>query len=207
MFLCAVLFVQAQQGKIAVIDMAEVFNGYEKTKLGELKLKQQAEVFQEYSANLTTQLEKLRKELGDLVNAAQNMALTEAERQNKMMSAQDKNLEIQNREKELRDYQREKQFQMREAHEAMRTEILKEINVVVSNKATLGGYILVLDKSGMTTNQIAAVVYHAPGMDITESVLADLNRGMRAAPKAEDVKARVKDNEADVLTKTEKEGE
>lgn len=165
--------------KIAIVNMAKVFQDYEKTKVHELRLQKQADVFKEYSMKLTEVLKKAQQEFTELRNASQNIALTEAERQNKLLAAQDKYTEVSLKEKQLREYNRDKQAELRDAYDTMRADILKEIHAVIQNKCMLEGYSLVLDSSGMTLNNIAPVVYWNPGMDITQGVLEELNRGNR----------------------------
>ena len=47
----------------------------------------------------------------------------------------------------------------------------------------LEGYTLVLDKSGTSLSEVEFVVYFQPNLDITDSVVQDLNRGYRKNAK------------------------
>lgn len=182
--LCA-LSLSAAEMKIAVIDMGRVFQEYTKTKVNEAKLKKQAEIFKDYSTRLSDQLKKLQAEFKDLRDASQNMAYTAAERENRRLNAADKYAQVTAKEKELRDYNREKQAELRSEYEKMRDGILKDIERVVSAKCVTEGYMLVIDKSGKTLNNIPTVVYHNPALDITTPVIKTLNTGFNGKEEKE----------------------
>ena len=167
----------AAEMKIAVIDMGRVFQEYTKTKVNEARLKKQAEIFKDYSTRLSDQLKKLQSEFKDLRDASQNMAYTAAERENRRLNAADKYAQVTAKEKELRDYNREKQAELRAEYEKMRDGILKDIEKVVAAKCVTEGYMIVIDKSGKTLNNIPTVVYHNAALDITTPVIRTLNTG------------------------------
>lgn len=172
-----------QAQKIAVIDMAHVFQNYEKTKINELKLQQQAEVYRTYTIRLKETFDQCKREFETLRDASQNVSLTEAERESKRLAAQEKYMELQAREAEFKQYTQEKQNQMREAYDTMRNAILKEINQTIQSKCMIEGIALVLDKSGKSFNDIPLIVYSIPSLDLTKSVLDELNRGNRVNAK------------------------
>ena len=176
---CLVLPVPAEEKplKIAVIDMNRVFQEYNKTRINEAKLKKQAEIYKEYSNQLTQSLVKLRQEFIKLRDDSQNMVYTAAERENRRMNAQEKYRQVAAKEQEIREYNREKQIQLRDEYEKLRSSILADISAVVSAKCLAEGYGLVLDKSGRTLNNIPQVVYSSKMLDITDAVIKTLNLG------------------------------
>jgi len=171
--------------KIAVIDMEKVFKDYYKTKIADANLKKQGDLFKAYAEKLSDSLLKLKEEFKDLRDASQNIALSETERENKRLSAQDKYRHVTAKESELNDYTREKQAQLRSDYDKMRSGILAEIKDVVRSRCALEGYSLVLDISGNTLNNIPAVIYHNSSLELTSAVLSELNRGHsgKDAPK------------------------
>ena len=173
----------AAEVKIAVIDMQKVFEGYEKTKTLEIKLNQQMEVFKEYSNQLNQQYQNLRKQYESARDDSQNIAFSGAERENKRLKAQQLYESLKLKEQEMTSYGESRKTQLRDMHAKLRGEIIEEIRQVVHNKAVLEGYTIVLDKSGDTLNDIPLVVYHQPNLDITDSVVQDLNRGYRKNAK------------------------
>ena len=163
--------------RIAVIDMNKVFESYSKTKINEVKLKNQSEVFRKYAGELSGSIQKLQKEFLRLRSASQNLAYTGAERENMRLNAKEKYMQIQAKKRELERYEQEKRAQLRDQYEKHRSEILKDIERVVNNKSIAEGYTLVLDKSGRSLNNIPTIVYASKAIDITQSVIKTLNMG------------------------------
>ena len=169
----------AAEVKIAVIDMQKAFEQYEKTKTLQIKLDQQMEVFREYSNQLNQQFQNLRKQYESARDDSQNIAFSGAERESKRLKAQQLYESLKLKEQELTSYKESRKAQLNEMHEKLRNELIDEIKQVVHNKAVLEGYTVVLDKSGISLSDIQFVVYYQPNLDITESVVQDLNRGYR----------------------------
>ncbi|MDD2403347.1 MAG: OmpH family outer membrane protein [Victivallaceae bacterium] len=167
----------AAELKIAVIDMDKVFQNYVRTKTVDATLKQQSEVYRSWIQKLNESMLKLEEQFKILRNDSQNIALSETDRETKRFEAQKKYREFQEKKLELEQYSQEKSLQLKELETKKREEILKEINQEVKRRATLDGYSLVLDASGKTLNAIPTIIYFQSSMDITETVLRDLNRG------------------------------
>ena len=173
----------AAEVKIAVIDMQKAFEQYEKTKTLQIKLDQQMEVFREYSNQLNQQYQNLRKQYESARDDSQNIAFSGAERESKRLKAQQLYESLKLKEQELTSYKESRKVQLNEMHEKLRGELIDEIKQVVHNKAVLEGYTIVLDKSGISLSDVQLVVYFQPNLDITDSVVQDLNRGYRKNAK------------------------
>ena len=182
--------IAAEDVRIAVIDMRRVFQEYEKTKEVEKKLQEQSDMFREYSLKLSSQIQALKKDFEKARDESQdNFALSEAERKNRELKAREIYEQLLLRQSELKSYNQSRAEQLRSVYEKQRNDILEEIRKVVQTRAVLLGYQLVLDRSGSTSNEISAVVYHMPQMDITQSVLDELNKAYRMSAPAKDNKA------------------
>ena len=175
--------VRAAEVKIAVIDMQKAFVEYEKTKTIEIKLNQQTEVFNEYSSQLQQQYQNLRKQYEAARDDSQNIAYTGAERENKRRKAQQLYESLMLKEQEINSYKESRTTQIRDMFAKMREEVLDEIRKAVHNKAVLEGYTIVLDRSGNALDDVGFVIYYQPNLDITESIIQDLNRGYRKNAK------------------------
>jgi len=178
--------------KIAVIDMEKVFQEYYKTKIADANIKKQAEVFKAYTEKLNESRTKLQEEFKELRDASQNIALSDSERESKRLEAQRKYRQVQEKEAEMTQYHREKQDQLKDEYEKNRASILGEIKKEIARRSALEGYTLVLDKSGKTFNNIPVVMHNSPAIDITDSVLEELNRGHK--PKKDDKNKEIKGN-------------
>ena len=170
--------VSAQQ-RIAVVDMDKLFREYYKTKIVEANLRRQADIYKEYALKLQEEIRQLRQQFTELRDASLNMVLTEAARESKRLAARDVYAKLAAKESELQNYNREKQAQLRDDQEKQREKILADIQAVVRNQATLGGYHLVLDKKALSLSGLPVVVYSTPAADITDAVLKELNAGHR----------------------------
>ena len=173
----------AAELKIAVIDMQKAFQEYEKTKTIEIKLNQQMEVFKEYSNQLNQQYQNLRKQYESARDDSQNIAFSGAERENKRQKAQQLYESLKLKEQEMTSYTESRKTQIRDMYTKLRGEVVEEIRKAVHNKAVLEGYTIVLDQSGESLNDVGFVVYIQPGLDITDSIIQDLNRGYRKNAK------------------------
>ena len=173
----------AAELKIAVIDMQKAFQEYEKTKTIEIKLNQQMEIFKEYSSQLNQQYQNLRKQYEAARDDSQNIAFSGAERENKRQKAQQLYESLKLKEQEMTSYSESRKTQIRDMYTKLRNEVVEEIRKAVHNKAVLEGYTIVLDQSGESLNDVGFVVYIQPGLDITDSIIQDLNRGYRKNAK------------------------
>ncbi|MFA6101991.1 MAG: OmpH family outer membrane protein [Victivallaceae bacterium] len=180
--LCLALFAlcctnYAGETKIAVLDMDQIFQNYYKTKIADSTLKQQAEIYKAWIKKLNESLTKLEEEFKVVRDASQNIALSASERETKRFEAQKKYREIREKQVELEQYTAEKTQQYKQLETQKRDDILAEIAKEVKRRATLEGFTLVIDKSGKTLNGIPSIIYSSPTADITEPVIAELNRG------------------------------
>jgi Skp family chaperone for outer membrane proteins len=174
---------RAAELKIAVIDMQKAFEEYEKTKTIEIKLNQQMEVFKEYSNQLNQQYQNLRKQYESARDDSQNIAYSSAERENKRQKAQQLYESLKLKEQEMTSYTESRKTQIRDMYTKLRGEVVDEIRKAVHNKAVLEGYTIVLDQSGESLNDVGFVIYVQPGLDITDAIIQDLNRGYRKNAK------------------------
>ena len=174
---------RAAELKIAVIDMQKAFQEYEKTKTIEIKLNQQMEVFKEYSNQLNQQYQNLRKQYESARDDSQNIAYSSAERESKRQKAQQLYESLKLKEQEMTSYSESRKTQISDMIKKLRGEVIDEIRKAVHNKSVLEGYTIVLDQSGESLNDVGFVIYVQPGLDITDSVIQDLNRGYRKNAK------------------------
>ena len=174
---------RAAELKIAVIDMQKAFQEYEKTKTIEIKLNQQMEVFKEYSNQLSQQYQNLRKQYESARDDSQNIAYSAAERENKRQKAQQLYESLKLKEQEMTSYTESRKTQIRDMYTKLRDEVVDEIRKAVHNKAVIEGYTIVLDQSGGSLEDIGFVIYVQPGLDITDAIIQDLNRGYRKNAK------------------------
>lgn len=166
----------AAEIKLAVINMEKVFQGFYLTKITDANLKKKAESFKAFAEKLNDSRNKLLEEFKELRDASQNVVLSDVERESKRLAAQDKFRQIKEKENQIKQYQQEKQSQLREDYEKMRNDLLEKIKQEVKRQCILKGYNIVIDSSGRTLNNIPALVYVSSTLEITDTVLDELNR-------------------------------
>jgi Skp family chaperone for outer membrane proteins len=187
--LCVSSILGMAEDTIAVVDMDRLFGEYNKTKIVDANLKKQVEIFKKYAEELNESLVKLQQEFRDLRDASQNIAVSDVERENKRLSAQDKARQIKEKEAELKSYSIEKQDQLKAKYAEMRTSLLEEIKAVIERKAVEKGYLAVFDTSGKTLNDMSSVIFNKKEIDITEAILEEINGSeKKAEPEKPDQK-------------------
>jgi outer membrane protein len=62
----------------------------------------------------------------------------------------------------------------------MRGDIVQDIMKVVDAKVKAEGFELVFDKSGQGISQVPVVLYSAPAMDFSDSLITELNKNAPA---------------------------
>lgn len=176
--------VSAASPRIAVVDLRRVFKEYYKSRIAEEFIKQQAESARLYLGQLTKQLEALRADARRLGTNAMNQALDPALKAKADADAAAALRKVAEKEAEIKLYTGERAREIQELEQRRRAEIIADIRAEVSRRAVVGGYELVLDSSGMTTNDLPAVLVFPAKNDISNAVIRELNRNA-SKPKSQ----------------------
>ncbi|MBP5176459.1 MAG: OmpH family outer membrane protein, partial [Treponema sp.] len=183
--------------KIAVVDIQKVFHEYEKTRVLEIKLNQQNEVFGEYSDQLKAQYLSLKKEYDSSLADSQNVVYSTEERERKRLKSVELKDALARKEQESKSYIENSVLRLQEMEEKLRGEVVEDIKKAVHNIAVLEGYTLVLDKSDNPLTGIGFVIYAQPNLDITETAIQNLNRGYHKDAKNPAAQMRGRNNHTD----------
>jgi len=176
--------VSAASPRIAVVDLRRVFKEYYKSRIAEEFIKQQAESARLYLGQLTKQLEALRADARRLGTNAMNQALDPALKAKADADAAAALRKVAEKEAEIKLYTGERAREIQELEQRRRAEIIADIRAEVNRRAVVGGYELVLDSSGMTTNDLPAVLVSPAKNDISNAVIRELNRNA-SKPKSQ----------------------
>ena len=165
------------QGKIAVVNLRVIFEGYYKRKLADVKIKERAgELDQELEEKLAK-----RKAAEDAYTtaaaAASDLSVSNEERERRKTDADRKLLTVKETEKEIATFRQQAEAILREQQTRMRSRVLEEIQAEVEAKAKAESYYLVIDKDADSRNDTKVIVYHNGEHDITDGILAKLNAG------------------------------
>ena len=149
----------ARAEKTAFVDLALLFDGYDKTK--------------DFDANLQVVQDQKQKEIDkkvDEVKALQDKLplLADKEKQNKQE-------DIDKKTKDLQEYQRSAELELRKERDEKLKEILKDIQDVVESVAKQKGYDFILNEK--------MLLYGNSALDITKDVLKIVNVNYKSKKK------------------------
>ena len=182
----ASLAVQAQPApKILVIDMAKLYESHFKTEDHITKLRADEQKAQVELERLNKEGNGLVEQYKELVEKATNNPLASADAKAKAeQDAQAKLEEIENKKQEIQGFRANVERQLQQRMAAFREQILEEISKTATEIAKRKGATILVDKAGPTGIGISSFVYLDPSYDITDEVLAEVNKDRPAAPAA-----------------------
>jgi len=167
--LAATAFSAGAQTKVANVDMKKIFNNYWKTKQATSALENRKTELGKEIKDMADGLGKAQNDYKQLLDQANDQAISTDERNRRKQAAADKAREINNSKAALEQFQRQAEAQLADQSQRMSGNLVTEIQKAVADKAKAGGYTLVLNSA---TTEV--VVYCDPATDITDAVLAQL---------------------------------
>jgi outer membrane protein len=150
----------------------KIFTNYWKTKQANVALdNRQTELVKEMK-DMTEGLDKAQADYKQLLDQANDPAISAEERDKRKQAAAAKAQEINTDKTSVEQFQQQAKAQLADETQRMRGNLLTEIQKAVADKAKVGGYTMVIN-SAITD----AFLYVGPQSDITDAVLAQLNAG------------------------------
>jgi outer membrane protein len=171
LLLAATVSVNAQT-KIATVDMKKLFNGYYKTKLAQASLDNRKLELRKEIKDMADSLEKAQAQYKQLLDQANETAISADEREKRKQAAADKAKEITNSRGAIEQFQRQAEAQLSDQMQRMSGNVVMEIQKTVAEKAKAAGFTAVLNSASIET-----VVYAGTDNDLTATVLTQLNAG------------------------------
>jgi outer membrane protein len=170
--LLAILSVPAlAQSKIATVDMGKLFKGYWKTRQAEVALNKRVADLQKEIRDMADGLDKAQADYNQLLDQANDQALSADERTKRRQAAADKLKEINNSKTTIDQFNRQAQSQVLDQRQRMTANLVSEIQKAVGDKAKADGYTLVVNSA------VTEAVVYSSGDDLTDTVLKQLNAG------------------------------
>jgi len=160
------------QTKIATVDMDKLFKGYWKTKQAEVVLNKRVADLQKEVRDMANDLTAAQSNYDQLLEQANDQALSADERSKRNQAAADKLREISNSKAAIEQFNRQAQSQVLDQRQRMTANLVSEIQKAVGDKAKAGGYTLVVNSMASET-----VIYADGDNDLTAAVLKQLNVG------------------------------
>jgi outer membrane protein len=176
-FGASALFASAQTApKIAVLDMAKVFDGHYKTQEQQVKLKGIEEKVNEEVSKIVKEGQGLAEKYKELLEQTKNPVLTSEARKTAEADAAKQLDQVREKEKQFTDYRNEMNRNVQQQIGTFRQMLIEEISKVATDIAKKKGATLLIEK--------AATLYADPSYDITEEVIAEINKGRPAGAPA-----------------------
>lgn len=167
----------AAEQSVVFINLDRAFNEFYKTKLADTQLKQQADEFNGERKALVDEYEKLQTNFEVIRDEAQNTALSDDVRAEKRNLAEEKLVELRDYESRIRRFDESRRKQLDDQSRRMRKRIVEEIQQIVKDYVQTQGYQAVIDSSGQSLNGVEMILYTDPKIDITDTILDQLNKG------------------------------
>ncbi len=162
--------------KIAVVNMERLFDEYHKTREANTRFKARADEMDIKRKALLADVKALKSELEALAAEARDKSLNEAERDRKRAQAEDKYTQTREAEEKLLEFDKASKQQIGDQMRQLQQQIVGELRAVIQAYIKDRGITLVLDRSGKTLNNVEAVLIADPSYDITEAILAIINK-------------------------------
>jgi outer membrane protein len=163
------------QTKIATVDLEKIFHNYYKTKLATAAIQEREDDLQKDDISMTADLKKRSDQYEQLLQSANDQAVSEEERDKRRQSADDQFRQLQDSKLQIEQFERQAQATIADQQQRMRDSILAEIKKTVADKAKAAGDTLVMDTTGQTMAGTSAIIYSDGNNDLTDVVLKELN--------------------------------
>ena len=176
-FASAALIAQAQPApagplKVAIVDMAKLYDSYWKTQDQVTKLKGQQASAQTQFDQMTKDLTALKAGVDELVEQAKNPTATADAVKKAQEEAEAKYQQLQARANDRNTFQQTVQREFQQSMQNFHDLMMEEIGQKAVDAAKSHGATILLDKSGVTVLGAKAILYSDPGYDVTDEVAA-----------------------------------
>jgi Skp family chaperone for outer membrane proteins len=163
------------QGRIATVNLVQVFEKYYMTKESKLALL-------ETEKDLKAELKAMEEAHMKLVNAYKKLAeesndqgVSDEERTKRKKALEPKVKDLQDSKKTLDETVARSEADIKQKSVRMMEKVVGDIKRAVESKAKSGGYSLVVDSSARSLSQTEIILFSSGEHDLTEAVLSQLN--------------------------------
>lgn len=170
--------------KLVTVDIAKTYDSYWKAAEGNAKFQDAQQKAQEQAQEYQKQGQLLVEEYKELAEQAKSTLLTPDAKAKAEQAAAKKLEDIQRKDGEMRNFLSATERSLQQQQLTRRELLLEEITKVVNDTAKRKGATLVIDKSGPSVYRIPVVLYADAGYDITDEVIAEINKDKPATVPA-----------------------
>ena len=175
----------AQTLKVGIVDMASLFDAHYKTAEKNIVFQEEQERVKAEIARLNGEGLALQEEAQSMAEQLNNPVLSDDAKAKIQQDTQVKVTEMQRKQQEMNQLVTNSSDSLKQRIMNFRTLLMDEISQVAQEIAKRQGINLLLDKSGPSLLGMPAVLYSDDALEITEQVLAEINKNKPAdAPDA-----------------------
>lgn len=173
-FGASAIFVQAQPAlRVATVDLGKALAGYYKTQDEQAKLQAYEQDANKNAEKLLHEGQQMAAQLQSHAEALNNPVLNDVAKKEAQTKAQALYADIQKKEQELNEFRQQAVRFIQQGVATTRQALVVEISNVATDIAKKKNINMLLERN--------AFVYGDPTFDITDEVLAELNKGRPAA--------------------------
>jgi outer membrane protein len=162
--------------KILVVDLAKLFDGHWKTQEQTAKLQADGAKAKEQDDQISKEGQALVDQYKELDDQSKNPTATAEAKSKAQADAQKKLDEIRQKQGEKQAFEQSARNSLQQRFQTFKTVMLEEITKTAVEVAKRHGATILLDKSGPTLVGVSNVLYFDPSLDITEEVMAEINK-------------------------------
>ncbi len=174
----------AQRLKIATVDMQKLFKEYHRTTEEQQKFSEEFARIQKENNERLAGIRLLEKTLQSLKKKIEDPTLADNVKREKSREFQLKLDEAKAMDRERREFLGRRTRALELKKQASMQGILEEIRKRIVDHAKKEDFDFVLDKSGLSANQVPFLLYTKDATDITAALLVKLNKDAPKAPEA-----------------------
>jgi Skp family chaperone for outer membrane proteins len=171
----------AQRLKIATVDMQILFKEYHRTNDEQQKFSEEFARIQKENNERLTGIRELEEQLQGLKKQIEDPTIADGVKRDKSRDFQLKLDEAKAMDRERREFLGRRTRALELKKQASMQGILEEIRKLIVEHAKAEDFDYVLDKSGLSANQVPFLLYTKDATDVTVALLSKLNAN---APKA-----------------------
>ena len=166
----------AENNKVAVVDMERLVKSHPKTRSNRAILESQVDEYKAEKKQLTESFDKLQDEFKELQNRMDNKALSDEAQKELRASAQVKYTALRDFEAKAREKTLARQKEIADLETRMQKDTVAKLRELIRKVAAKKGLALVLDASAVAISGVETVMYQADGLDITDEILAMVDK-------------------------------
>lgn len=167
---------QPRRGMVAVADFDAVYTNYFKTRLANDQLLEMSDGINREKSRMQVLFLEREQKFRELRDRAMQEELSEAERSDIRVEADENMVEMRRLEQRIKEYNESQQKLLDEQTRRIRGNLIDEIRERIRRYATDNGILMILDRSQVDDGGVPAVLFRDDTVDLTTEIINEINR-------------------------------